>query len=517
MAQQIAPPAKGMNAQDYYNTLTSQGMRPWEAYQAVQNNFGPPKTPEERAKEQASAEQLAGIGQTVGTIGGLIGTRYVMNKAGYWIDRLNGKPAPPNVVSAIKTNQAASVAGGATNVSAPTATGGSNLPDVNTSFDSKIPDFEYGGKTTTINTPAGKQTVPQSLANDEGFLNSVNWDAVGSGALSLLAAYQAYKSYQSGDKIGAGISGATALASGAAAANAAGIGFAGSQTMAGAAPYLGAAAGAYQGYQTAKMIGDTAAGSQRTKQGALGGATSGAMIGGSVGSFVPVVGTAAGAAIGAVVGGLAGATASWTGSKKGKAQFMRDNIRGVLQEGGILDDKYQGTLADGSTYDFGKDGSTLKWKNIDKLSAENPDSWKAAVPLTDALASAYGFVGQKASDISAWYAKGAVSNAANDPATAIKNAQHFAQQQGITYDLIKTKLDEAIADNRISKSQYDYYLGGAQQLTAGMPKTETQGDSTAPISTRPPAPLPPGTPSTPIAQPSGKKSIRDILQSNMNK
>jgi hypothetical protein len=505
MAMQAPPPAKGMSALDYYNTLTSQGLRPYEAYNAVQASFGAPKTPQQQAEDAASAEQNSALAQTAGTIAGLIGTRYVMNKAGYWIDRLNGKPAPPDIIKAIKTNQAASVAGGA------------NLPDVNTSFDSKVPDFEYGGKTTTIDTPAGKQTVPTTLANDEGFLSSVNWDAVGSGALSLLAAYQAYKSYQSGDKIGAGISGATALASGAAAANAAGAGFAGSQTMAGAAPYLGAVAGAYQGYKTAEMIGDSAAGGKRNRDGAIGGATSGALIGGSVGSFVPVVGTAIGAGIGAVVGGLAGATASWTGSKKGKAQFMRDNIRGVLKDGGILDENFQGTLADGTKYDFGKDGSTLKWKNIDKLSAENPDSWKATVPLTDALASAYGFVGQKASDISAWYAKGAVSNAANDPATAIKNAQYFAKQQGISYDLIKTKLDEAIADNRISKSQYDYYLGGAQQLTAGMPKAKTQGNSTAPISTRAPAPLPPSTPSTPIAQPSKKKSIRDILQSNMNK
>jgi len=82
MAMQAPPPAKGMSAQDYYNTLTSQGMRPWEAYNAVQTSFGPPKTPEERAKEQASAEQLAGIGQTVGQIGGLIGTNYALGQLG---------------------------------------------------------------------------------------------------------------------------------------------------------------------------------------------------------------------------------------------------------------------------------------------------------------------------------------------------------------------------------------------------------------------------------------------------
>jgi len=72
MPMQAPPPAKGMSPQDYYNTLTSQGMRPWEAYNAVQASFGPPKTPEQRAKEQASAEQNASLAQTGGTIGGLL-------------------------------------------------------------------------------------------------------------------------------------------------------------------------------------------------------------------------------------------------------------------------------------------------------------------------------------------------------------------------------------------------------------------------------------------------------------
>lgn len=82
MAQQIAPPAKGMSALDYYNTLTSQGLRPYEAYNAVQASFGAPKTPQQQAEDAASSEQLAGIGQTVGTIGGLIGTNYALGQLG---------------------------------------------------------------------------------------------------------------------------------------------------------------------------------------------------------------------------------------------------------------------------------------------------------------------------------------------------------------------------------------------------------------------------------------------------
>lgn len=252
----------------------------------------------------------------------------------------------------------------------------------------------------------------------------------------------------------------------------AGAGGAGSTTLAAYGPYaapVAAAAGLYGGYKTAEMLGETAAGSQRTQQGALSGAASGAALGSSVDLATGGATLGLGTLIGGVVGGLAGAIGSWTGSSKGKAQFTRDNIRGVLQKGGVLDQNFQGTLADGSTYDFGADGSTLKWKNIDKVAEAQPGAWSGAVPLTDALATAYGFVGQKASDISAWYAKAAVSNANNDPNVAKANARHFAAQQGITYDMIKGKLDEAKADNRINDSQYNYYLQGAQDLIGAAP------------------------------------------------
>ena len=262
----------------------------------------------------------------------------------------------------------------------------------------------------------------------------------------------------------------------------AGAGGAGSTTLAAYGPYaapVAAAVGLYGGYKTAEMLGDAAAGSQRTQQGALSGAASGAALGSSVDLYTGGATMGLGTLIGGAIGALAGATGSWTGSSKGKAQFTRDNIRGILKKGNILNDKYQGTLADGTLYDFGKDGSTLKWKEIDKIAAANPNAWKSTVPLTDALSAGYGFVGQNASDISAWYAKGAVSNAGDDANVAKANARHFAAQQGITYDSIKSKLDEAIKDNRINQTQYNYYLGGAQDLTSG--STQAQG-------VRPPTP-----------------------------
>ena len=54
-------------------------------------------------------------------------------------------------------------------------------------------------------------------------------------------------------------------------------------------------------------------------------------------------------------------------------------------------------------------------------------------------------------------------------------------------------------------------------INAMLGKSTFAQQQTPAVSTRPPAPLPPSTPSAPIAQPSGKKSFRDILQSYMNK
>jgi hypothetical protein len=493
----------------YYLWLQTQGLSPLQAVQQVQQRFGPPKTPDQQQKEAADKAQGNALAQAGGVVGGAIAGRFIYNKIDGWVDKLTGAKVGEETVK-----QVAEQTGQSLSTTAQTATGAtqgttSGIDAFSKNFTPVNPGSLPAGQSvpegmTAIrsNIDGTVQVVPtESLAN-ESFLGSVDWDRVGQGGLGLLQLYGAYKAYQGGDKIGAGLSGASGAANLATAA--------GADLGANLVPGLNIATGLYTGYKTADALGDMAAGSQRTKAGIAGGASSGAAIGAGVGSLVPGVGTLIGAGVGAAIGATVGAVGSWTGSKKGKAQFMRDNIRGVLQENGVLDQDFKGTLADGSQYDFGKDGSTLKWKEIDKIAAKQPAAWNAAVPLTDALATAYGFVGQKASDISAWYAKGAVSNAGDDVATAIKNAQHFAQQQGITFEQIKAKLDEAMKDNRINQSQYDYYLGGARQLTAGI-KAGPQ--------TRPPAPMgpPQQMPQQPQQEEGKKKSIREVLQQNMGK
>jgi hypothetical protein len=67
-------------------------------------------------------------------------------------------------------------------------------------------------------------------------------------------------------------------------------------------------------------------------------------------------------------------------------------------------------------------------------------------------------------------------------------------------------------DNRISQSQYDYYLGGARQLTSysGKPSMGPQVK---------PAPRPGSTAPAPEAVPQEKKklSVGDVLRRNVKK
>lgn len=509
----------------YYLWLQTQGVPPMQAIQMVEQRFGPPKSQDEINKENARKQQSNVLAQTGGMIAGVIAGRYVMNNAGKWLDKLTGQEVAQEVVenAAKQTGETVATTGGQTAAAAPQSTGQgiSQLNKYFTKLDpGQIPQGQQvpeGMTAIRSNADGTVQVVPTESLNDASFLDSVNWGSVAQGGVGLLQAYQGYQAYKQGDYAGAGIYGAAGAgniaASGALGASASGA--AGSAAGGYLIPGLNIVAGAYGGYQTAEALSDMAAGSKRTQTGVVGGAASGAAIGGAVGSVVPGVGTAIGAGVGAVVGGIAGAIGSWTGSSKGKAQVMRDGIRSVLQQGNILDQDFKGTLADGSKYDFGKDGSTLKWKEIDKIAEANPAAWQPTVQLTDALAAAYGFVGQKASDISAWYAKAAVSNANDNPLTAIQNAQHFAQQQGITFDLIKTKLDEALKDNRINQSQYDYYLGGASQLTAG--QTQPQPPPQPQPQTRPPAPLPENVQGLGQEQPKKKESISEMLRRYANK
>ncbi len=448
----------------YYAWLTSNGFPHQVAYDQTTSIFGAPKTPEQIRKEQAAAAQRSGLAQTGGMVGGVLLTQEALRG----FPNVKGAFATPNYAESGAITMTRPVPTPGTT----TVSGAGPAVEIGASSPTPPPVVSTKGATSVVQTPSGPQQVPTESLNDPGFWSNVNWSQVAQGGLALAQMYGAYKSYKSGDTAGAAIGGAAAAGNLAAASGAVATGAGAGATGAYVIPGLNILAGGYSGYKTAEAMGDMAAGQQRTQTGIIGGAASGAAIGAGIGSIVPGPGTAIGAAIGAGVGALAGGIGAYTGSSKKKPQMARDAVRGVLKEQGILDDKYYGTLADGSKYNFGQDGSHLKWKNVDKVAEGNPNAWNAAVPAADALASSYGYVGQKASDMAIMYAKAAVSNAKDDPNTSLSNMQHFAKQQGITMDLIKSKLDSALSENRIDQNKYNYYMSGAQQLVGAAPAPE---------------------------------------------
>lgn len=62
----------------YYLWLQSQRVPPMQAVQMVEQRFGPPKTPEQRAREQAGQAQSNALAQTAGTVGGLVVTQQAL-------------------------------------------------------------------------------------------------------------------------------------------------------------------------------------------------------------------------------------------------------------------------------------------------------------------------------------------------------------------------------------------------------------------------------------------------------
>lgn len=456
-----APALARQTPRAYYAWLVSQGMPHSMAYSQTTGVFGAPKSPDQINRENANAAQRGQFGQAAGVVGGALLTNEALRNF-------------PNVREAIGATQTPVMAESGTigltrSVPPPTTTvdGSGAVVDVGGGGGLATPKvLEVKGATATIQTPAGVEQVPTEALNDPGFFSSIDWGKAAQGGMGALQLYQAYKSLQGGDKVGAGLYGATG------AANIAASGLAGTAAsqLAGDAlggylvPGLNVATSLYGGYKTAEAIGDMAAGKQRYRTGALGMAGAGA----AIGSVIPGVGTAVGAAVGA----LAGLTAAKFGSSKGKGQVQRDAIRSALQEQGILDENFQGTLADGSVTDFGQDGSKLNTKAMNKLRSENPNAFEQAQQLGDAMAASYGFMGDKARSLARLYVRGALSNAQDDPNTAIANMQHFAKQQGITPDILQTNLSQALEQNRISQGEYDRLLSAGQQLIGVSPQMQ---------------------------------------------
>lgn len=149
---------------------------------------------------------------------------------------------------------------------------------------------------------------------------------------------------------------------------------------------------------------------------------------------------------------------------KGKGQSVRDGIRTGLKEAGVLDEQGQGTLSDGSLYNFGSDGKSMSTKEFNKIIAANPTAWGTASSLADTFAVGQGFSGKALGHAAGLYSKAAISNAGDDPAKVTANMKHFMKQQGMTAQSMMSQLDKGMAENQFSRSQYDIYANNIKNV-----------------------------------------------------
>ena len=186
------PPAKGMTPQQYYAALQQQGLSPYQAYTAVQANYGNPQDYVNR--QNAKQEQSSALGQTVGSVGGLLVGQEAIR--GF-----------PNVRSAFEGNNFAESGRLGITRNVPTETldldaiGSSATPTIKEVGAVTMPD----GASGTLMSDGGKIGENGKIVNPDGSPGgSISGQALsGLQAVGGAAqAYNGYKQYQSGEKLG---------------------------------------------------------------------------------------------------------------------------------------------------------------------------------------------------------------------------------------------------------------------------------------------------------------------------
>ena len=459
---QAAPPQARANKELYYAWLTSNGWPREVAWDEMVKEFGKPKTRQEQLDDAAKAQQGAQLRQVGGAVAGTAATGWAMNKfpAPDWYKSM-GLPGTYDAPAGAPGGMTSAMPPVAPPMGAP---GGMSSVGGGMSMDPGM--GSYGGPG---GAGGGMSMMPPEALNDPGFMNSVNWGNIAQGAAGAAQLYGAYQAYKSGDKFGAGLSGASgignlAVVSGA--ANATGT------LGASVIPGLNVATGLYGGYKTAQLTGDMAAGKDRNKAAGLGGLGAGASVGlglAGLGAFgaggmmtLAALGPVGWIAAGGLV--LAVAGSALFGSKKGQGQTLRDNVRKSLKEGGLLNDQYQGTLADGSLFDFGADGKSMSAKQFNKLRDANPNAFTTADSLGKTLVAGQGFSGKMLGHASGMWIKAAISNAGDDPAKVTANIKHFMMQQGMTAETMTAQINKGMAENKFSRGQYDIYANNIKNI-----------------------------------------------------
>jgi hypothetical protein len=194
---------------------------------------------------------------------------------------------------------------------------------------------------------------------------------------------------------------------------------------------------------------------------------------GAAGSVVPGVGTAIGAAVGLAIG----AVMMETGTGKGTGQIMRDGWRKGLKEGGVLDDGYNVTLADGTKYDMGRDGGdklpnkgTNKDGNTERHTFDVDWSNELAVesiPDGHLFAIATG-LDPTENEAHGLFQRGMAQglNAATSNATSIDDvrANYRAMLKDVDPSVVANRVEELRISNKISEQEYGVYLDRTNKI-----------------------------------------------------
>lgn len=217
-------------------------------------------------------------------------------------------------------------------------------------------------------------------------------------------------------------------------------------------------AGAYGAYNLAESQGDAPSGGRRHSRGLMQGAASGAAMGSYFGP--------PGAIIGGIIGGTAGLAGSVFGSSKGGRQMTRDEWRSKILESGtpLFDESYQGDLADGTTFDFGKDKFGFGKKEGD-IDLTKKTTGKAAA-YGNALAALQGYgSGDDREAIATQFTAASTANAKdpNDLKTVKDNYRHFLGKLGIND---KEQAYEALYNNaqNIGQKNWQTFVNDMDEL-----------------------------------------------------
>jgi hypothetical protein len=195
------------------------------------------------------------------------------------------------------------------------------------------------------------------------------------------------------------------------------------------------------------------------------GASSGIAVGAALGTVIggPGFGTAIGAALGAIGGGLIGAITNG----KHKDQKVRDEVRKLLVENGVLDQNFRLTLADGSQYDMGKDGgprAELGGRRPFEIDFNNPLAKYAISWLNPLVHLTFGSNQKVQSDLMGYFTNAVLSNAKSlDDVRSNVNA--ILGKFGVSDQTLADSITYAEKSGALNKGLAAAYLNGVRERT----------------------------------------------------